>query len=284
MADQQLIPPLGKKVHLKDYDPDFTAGWSKDDAKKEEQKLEAKLADLQEKLYAQHTQSLLVVLQAMDAGGKDSTIKKVFDSVNPQGVQVTSFKAPTSEELSHDFLWRIHQHTPGKGYIGIFNRSHYEDVLVVRVNGLVQRKVWQARYERINEFERNLYESGTRILKFYLHISKDEQKERLQDRLDRPDKWWKFSIDDLPVREQWDHYMDAFEDVLTKCNTEYAPWYVVPANHKWYRDIVITRALVETLEDMKVAFPKPTQDLSERHDSRLAGSNCPLSVSLSHCS
>ncbi len=176
MADQQLIPPLGKKVHLKDYDPDFTAGWSKDDAKKEEQKLEAKLADLQEKLYAQHTQSLLVVLQAMDAGGKDSTIKKVFDSVNPQGVQVTSFKAPTSEELSHDFLWRIHQHTPGKGYIGIFNRSHYEDVLVVRVNGLVQRKVWQSRYERINEFERNLYESGTRILKFYLHISKDEQK------------------------------------------------------------------------------------------------------------
>ncbi len=262
MADQQLIPPHGKKVHLKDYDPDFTAGWDKDDAKKEEQKLEARLADLQEKLYAQHTQSLLVVLQAMDAGGKDSTIKKVFDSVNPQGVQVTSFKAPTADELAHDFLWRVHQHTPGKGYIGIFNRSHYEDVLVVRVNGLVQRKVWQARYERINEFERQLFDSGTRILKFYLHISKDEQKERLQDRLDRPDKWWKFSIDDLPVREQWDHYMDAFEDVLTKCNTEYAPWYIVPANHKWYRDIVITRALVETLEDMKVAFPKPTQDLS----------------------
>ncbi len=263
MADQRLIPKFGSKVNLKDYDPSFTAGWNKDDAKEEEQKLEARLADLQEKLYAQHTQSLLVVLQAMDAGGKDSTIKKVFDSVNPQGVQVTSFKAPTSEELAHDFLWRVHQHTPGKGYIGIFNRSHYEDVLVVRVNGLVPREVWQARYDHINAFERELYDSGTRILKFYLHISKDEQKERLQDRLDRPDKWWKFSIDDLPVREQWDHYMDAFEDVLTRCNTEYAPWYVVPANHKWYRDIVITRALVETLEDMKVAFPKPAQDLSD---------------------
>ena len=262
MADQRLIPKFGSKVSLKDYDPDFTAEWDKDDAKKEEKKLEARLADLQEKLYAQHSQSLLVVLQAMDAGGKDSTIKKVFDSVNPQGVQVTSFKAPTPEELAHDFLWRIHQHTPGKGYIGIFNRSHYEDVLVVRVNKLVPRAVWEKRFDHINNFERELYDSGTRILKFYLHISKDEQKERLQDRLDRPDKWWKFSVDDLPVRQQWDHYMDAFEGVLTHCNTEYAPWYVVPANHKWYRDIVITRAIVETLEDMKVAFPKPEQDLS----------------------
>jgi PPK2 family polyphosphate:nucleotide phosphotransferase len=262
MAEQRLIPKVGSKVSLKEYDPAYTGSYDKDDAKKEEAKLEAKLADLQEKLYAQGMQSLLVVLQAMDAGGKDSTIKKVFDSVNPQGTRVTSFKAPNAEELAHDFLWRIHQHVPPKGYIGIFNRSHYEDVLVVRVNKIVPREVWEQRYDRINEFERQLHASGTRILKFYLHISKDEQKQRLQDRLDRPDKWWKFSVEDLPVREQWDQYMEAFEAVLTFCNTAYAPWYIVPANHKWYRDVVITRAIVETLEDMKVDYPRPKQDLS----------------------
>ena len=259
---QRLIPKVGSKVKLKDYAPDDTGGYSKDDAKKEEAKLEERLASLQEMLYAQSSQSLLVVLQAMDAGGKDGTIKKVFVSVNPQGVRVTSFKAPTADDLAHDFLWRVHMNTPSKGYIGIFNRSHYEDVLIVRVNGLVPTDVWEQRYEQINNFEKLLHESGTRILKFYLHISKEEQKARLQDRLDRPDKWWKFSIDDLPVREQWDQYMEAYEAILTRCNTEYAPWYIVPANHKWYRDIVITRAIVETLEDMKVAYPKPKQDLS----------------------
>ncbi len=262
MAEQPLIPKIGSKVKLKDYDPNDTGGYDKARARAEEQKLEARLAELQEMLYAQSTQSLLVVLQAMDAGGKDSTIKKVFQSVNPQGVQVTSFKAPTAQELAHDFLWRVHLHTPAKGNIGIFNRSHYEDVLVVRVNKLVPRQVWERRYDDINAFERLLHESGTRILKFYLHISKDEQKQRLQDRLDRPEKWWKFAVEDLPTREHWDDYMEAFEAALTRCNTDYAPWYVVPANHKWYRDIVITRAIVETLEDMKVAYPKPAQDLS----------------------
>ncbi len=263
MAEQRLIPKIGSKVHLKDYDPGDTGGYDKEHAREEVAKLEERLAELQEMLYAQSAQSLLVVLQAMDAGGKDSTIKKVFNSVNPQGVYVASFKAPTAEELGHDFLWRVHAHTPRKGYIGIFNRSHYEDVLIVRVNKLVQRKVWEARYDHINTFERLLYDSGTRILKFYLHISKEEQRERLQDRLDRPDKWWKFSVEDLPVRAQWDEYMTAYEAALTQCNTDYAPWYVVPANHKWYRDLVITRAIVETLEDMKVAYPKPAQDLSE---------------------
>ncbi|MFN8448497.1 MAG: PPK2 family polyphosphate kinase [Anaerolineae bacterium] len=262
MAEQRLIPKTGSKVSLKNYDPADTGGYDKKRARAEEQELETRLATLQEMLYAQGTQALLVVLQAMDAGGKDSTIKKVFNSVNPQGVYVTSFKAPTAEELGHDFLWRIHANTPRRGYIGIFNRSHYEDVLVVRVNNLVPRAMWEKRYDQINEFEHLLYESGTRILKFYLHISKDEQKQRLQERLDRPEKWWKFAIEDLPVREQWDQYMEAYEVALTRCNTAYAPWHIVPANHKWYRDVVITRAIVETLEDMKVAYPQPKQDLS----------------------
>ncbi len=262
MAEQRLIPKIGSKVSLKDYDPSYTGGADKDRALEEDGKLEKRLADLQEMLYAQSSQSLLIVLQAMDAGGKDGTVKKVFSNVNPQGVTVTSFKAPTPDDLAHDFLWRIHPHTPAKGYIGIFNRSHYEDVLIVRVNKFVPKDVWEKRYDRINEFERLLHESGTRILKFYLHISRDEQKKRFQDRLDRPDKWWKFNPDDLKAREQWDDYMEAYEAVLTNCNTEYAPWHIVPANHKWYRDVVITRAIVEALEGMKVAYPKPKQNLS----------------------
>ncbi|HVU10551.1 MAG TPA: polyphosphate kinase 2 family protein [Phototrophicaceae bacterium] len=262
MAEQRLIPKIGSKINLKDYDPSYTGGYDKERAAADDAQFEKRLADLQEMLYAQGSQSLLIVLQAMDAGGKDSTIKKVFLNVNPQGVVVTSFKAPSAEDLAHDFLWRIHQRTPGKGYIGIFNRSHYEDVLIVRVNKLVPREVWEKRYDRINEFERQLTESGTRILKFYLHISKDEQKKRFQDRLDRPDKWWKFNPDDLTTRARWDDYMEAYEAVLTFCNTEYAPWYIIPANHKWYRDLVITRAIVEALENMKVAYPKPKQNLS----------------------
>lgn len=262
MAEQPLIPKIGSKVNLKDYDPSYKGDYDKARARAEEGKLEEKLAELQEKLYAQHTQSLLVVLQAMDAGGKDGTIKKVFNSVNPQGVQVSSFKAPTANELAHDFLWRIHMNTPSRGYIGIFNRSHYEDVLIARVNGLVPTEVWEARYDHINNFERLLTDNGTRILKFYLHISKEEQKERLQARLDQPEKHWKFEPADLKTREQWDAYMEAFEAVLTRCNTKHAPWHIVPANYKWYRDIVITKAIVTALEDMKVEFPKPLNDLS----------------------
>lgn len=263
MAEYHLTPKPGSKVNLKKYDPDYTDGYTKERAHAKQAQLEAELSELQEKLYAQSTQSLLIVLQAMDAGGKDGTIKKVFDSTNPQGVHVASFKVPTALEAAHDFLWRIHPHTPAKGYISIFNRSHYEDVLVVRVKKLVPRHVWEARYEQINHFEKLLASSGTRILKFYLHISKDEQKERLQARLDEPDKNWKFDTADLAARELWEDYMEAFEAALTRCNTEYAPWYVVPANHKWYRDLVVTQALVETLRDMKVAYPKPIQDLKD---------------------
>ncbi|MBL8132107.1 MAG: polyphosphate kinase 2 family protein [Anaerolineae bacterium] len=261
MADQPLIPPFGKKVHLEDYDPSFTNGMSKDDAKAREKKLEARMGELQEMLYAQGTQSLLVVLQAMDAGGKDGAIKHVFDAVNPQGVGVTAFKQPTPEELAHDFLWRVHPHVPPKGYIGIFNRSHYEDVLVVRVNQLVPQEVWEKRYEHINAFERLIAERGTRILKFFLHISRDEQKRRFQERLDDPSKQWKFAMGDLPIREQWDDYMKAYEAVLTRCHTEAAPWHVVPANKKWYRDLVITQSIVQALEEMEVRYPDPEPGL-----------------------
>ncbi|MBC7871562.1 MAG: polyphosphate kinase 2 family protein, partial [Chitinophagaceae bacterium] len=245
----QLLIPKGE-VKLSDYEPDYHSDDDKESAADKLVKLQEKMEVLQERLYAEGKQSLLIVLQAMDAAGKDGTIEKVFDGVNPQGVRVTSFKAPTPEDLAHDFLWRIHQHTPPKGYIGIFNRSHYEDVLVVRVNNLAPEKVWKKRYEHINDFEQVLAENGTRILKFFLHISKAEQKERLQARLDDPEKRWKFSMGDLPVREQWDDYMKAYETLLTKCNTSYAPWHIVPANKKWYRNLIVTETIVKTLEDM----------------------------------
>lgn len=263
MAQQPFAPKPGSPVKLHNFDPEYHGDLNKKDARETEARLEARLAELQEMLYAQGKYSLLIVLQAMDAGGKDGTIKHVFDSVNPQGVRVTSFKAPTAEELSHDFLWRVHQHTPPKGYIGIFNRSHYEDVLVVRVNNLVPAEIWKERYDHINHFERLLVDSGTRILKFFLHISKDEQKERFEERLARPDKHWKFSTGDLPVREQWDEYMDAYEAVLTRCNTDYAPWHIVPSNKKWYRNFIISKTIVETLENMNLAYPDPEPGLDE---------------------
>lgn len=255
VGKQPLVPPLGVKVNLKEYDPDYCGDYDKKSAREAEATLEERLANLQERLYAESQQALLVILQAMDAGGKDGTIKRVFDSVNPQGVRVTSFKAPTSDELARDFLWRIHREVPPKGYIGIFNRSHYEDVLVVRVNKLVPESVWRKRYDMINEFERLLAESGTRILKFFLHISKDEQKRRLQERIDDPSKHWKFSLGDLPVRERWNDYMAAYEDAITLCNTPYAPWHIVPANRKWYRNLVVTQVIVETLEAMNPQYP-----------------------------
>jgi PPK2 family polyphosphate:nucleotide phosphotransferase len=263
MTEQLLTPKPGSVVNLRDFDPDYHGEYHKKEASEIEKELETRLAGLQEMLYAQGKHSLLIVLQAMDAGGKDGTIKHVFDSVNPQGVRVTSFKAPTAEELAHDFLWRIHQHTPPKGYIGIFNRSHYEDVLVVRVNSLVPADVWKKRYDQINEFERLLSDSGTRILKFFLHISKDEQKKRFEERLARPDKHWKFSTGDLPVREQWDTYMEAYETVLTRCNTDYAPWYIVPSNKKWYRNVIISKTIVETLEGMNLKYPDAEPDLDK---------------------
>jgi PPK2 family polyphosphate:nucleotide phosphotransferase len=225
-------------------------------AEKEFEKLRDELIDLQPRLYAESKQKLLIVLQALDAGGKDGTIRKVFCGVNPQGVRVAGFRGPSQEELSRDYLWRIHRDVPAAGQIGIFNRSHYGDVLVVRVDHLVPEPVWQQRYEQINNFEKLLYETGTRILKFYLHISKQEQKERLQARLDKPHKNFKFDAGDLAKRRQWDEYIAAYEAALTRCTTEWAPWYVIPADRKWYRNLAIARIIVETLRDMDPQFPR----------------------------
>ena len=259
---QYLVKP-GAKVKLSKIDPadtgDFIGG--KEAALAEFEKLNGKLEALQELLFAEHKHKVLIVLQAMDAGGKDGTIRRVFDSVNPAGVRVASFKAPTAEELDHDYLWRIHKQVPGKGEMVIFNRSHYEDVLVVRVHNYVPPEVWKKRFDQINEFERMLAESGTTILKFYLHIDLDEQKERLQARLDDPTTRGKFRLGDLDERKLWGEYMEAFEDVLSKTSADYAPWYVIPANRKWYRDLVISSVLVETLEGLKMKYPESEENL-----------------------
>jgi PPK2 family polyphosphate:nucleotide phosphotransferase len=223
--------------------------------------LRDELIELQNVLYAQRSDRLLVVLQAMDAGGKDSTIRKVLRGVNPQGVRVSSFKAPSKAEREHDFLWRIHQAVPAKGMIGVFNRSHYEDVLVARVDKLVPEEVWRSRYGQINDFERLLADSGTRILKFYLHISLDEQKKRFQKRLDVPEKNWKFDPHDLDKRRDWDKYMAAFEDVFLHCSPDIAPWYIIPADQKWYRNLAISRVIVETLRQMEPQFPAAQEGL-----------------------
>lgn len=254
----------GTEVDLSRWDPEDSSEFagSKDEAKEVLKNLNDRLEELQEKLYAEHKHKVLIVLQAMDSGGKDGTIRHVFEGVNPQGVKVAGFKVPTPKELDHDYLWRVHRQTPGKGEIVIFNRSHYEDVLVVRVHGLVPREVWSRRYDQINAFEKMLAEEGTTILKFYLHIDLDEQKERFQARLDTPNKRWKFKLGDLEERKLWPAYMKAYEDVLSKTSTEWAPWYIVPANRKWYRNLVIGTVIVETLEGLKMNYPESGEDLS----------------------
>lgn len=264
MTERYRVQP-GAKVHLRDVDPDDTGPYrQKDDAKADLERDRDRLFDLQEILYAQAQHSLLIVLQAMDTGGKDGTISHVMGGVNPQGCQVASFKQPTPEELSHDFLWRIHKHTPARGQITIFNRSHYEDVLVVRVHNLVPEPVWRQRYNQINEFEELLADQGgTTILKFFLHISRAEQKERLQARLDDPTKQWKFSTGDLKERAYWDDYTAAYEDALTRCSTKVAPWFVVPADRKWYRNVVVARIIVEALEGLGLRYPEPEPGLDQ---------------------
>jgi PPK2 family polyphosphate:nucleotide phosphotransferase len=259
-----LVKP-GTKVRLKDFNPDEDGGYQKTDPEVR-RKLEHDLKsmyELQERLYAEGRQALLIVLQAMDAGGKDGTIKHVMSGLNPSSCHVVGFKVPTPEELAHDFLWRIHKQTPGKGRNVVFNRSHYEDVLVVRVKRLVPPHVWKARYETINEFEESLVESGTRILKFFLHISKKEQKERLQARIDNPMKHWKLNEGDFRERRRWSSYMNAYEDALTKCSTKHAPWHIIPANKKWYRNLVVADIIERTLRDMRPKWPKPSCDVSK---------------------
>lgn len=222
-----------------------------------------RLRELQYLLYAEGKRSLLIILQAMDAGGKDGTINHVLGNMNPQGARVYGFKVPSAEEASHDFLWRIHRAAPQRGQVAIFNRSHYEDVLVSRVHGFVSKKVWSKRYDLINDFEKNLVESGTHIIKFYLHISADEQLRRFKQRLDDPARHWKISGSDYQEREYWDDYTEAFQDALSRCSTAHAPWFVIPANHKWFRNLVVSQIVVKTLESLKMEFPKPTVDIGE---------------------
>lgn len=255
----------GQKINLNEWDPDEKSEWTegKKEAKEEFLEINKKLESLQELLYAENKHKILIVLQAMDTGGKDGVIRAVFDGVNPAGVRVASFKVPTEQELSHDFLWRIHKQTPGKGEMVIFNRSHYEDVLVVRVHNLVHKPVWEKRFDHINNFEKLLADEGTKIIKFFLHISKDEQKERLQERLDIPEKQWKFSSGDLKERLLWEDYTKAFEDVLSKTSTSYAPWYIIPANRNWYRNWLISSILVDELKSLKMKYPEPQEDLSK---------------------
>lgn len=263
-VEQYRVQP-GQSVQLGEIDPRDAATF--DERKKAGKamlpKLTRQLRELQALLYAENKQRLLVVIQAIDTGGKDSTIRHVFTGVNPQGVDVVSFKAPTANDLRHDYLWRIHRHTPATGKIVIFNRSHYEDILAVRVRNLAPRAVWEKRYGHINDFERMLSDEGTTIVKFLLHISRAEQAERLQSRLDKPHKRWKFDTGDLEDRALWSQYMAAFEDMLQRTSTEHAPWYVVPADRKWYRNLVVSQILINRLEALNMAYPQPPEGLEQ---------------------
>ncbi len=246
----------GHKIRLKDVDANNSGDYkTKDETRARLDVLLKRRADLQERLYGEAKRSLLIVFQAMDTGGKDGATRHLLAGINPAGVRVAAFKAPTPEELAHDFLWRVHKAAPPHGFIGVWNRSHYEDVLIARVHELVPEKTWRKRYKQINDFEEMLTENGTTILKFYLHISKDEQKERLQARLDDEEKNWKFSVGDLEERKFWNKYQEAFEDALSECSTKAAPWHIIPANHKWARDIAIAEIVNKTLEDMDPKFP-----------------------------
>ncbi|MFO1349617.1 MAG: polyphosphate kinase 2 family protein [Gammaproteobacteria bacterium] len=255
----------GANISLKNWNPDDKSAVpdSREQAEAELKALSDHLDHLQDLFYAEHDRKLLIVLQGMDTSGKDGTIRHVFQSVDPLGVRVVSFKAPTTEELDHDYLWRVHRQVPGKGEIVIFNRSHYEDVLIVRVHESITAKTCQQRYQQINDFERMLAETGTIIVKFFLYISKDEQKKRLEERLQDPDKRWKFRVGDLGERARWKDYMKAYEDALTATNTAWAPWHIVPANSKTNRNLLILAILIDVLESLKLRYPAPSEDLRD---------------------
>ena len=252
------------KVKLDEIDPGYKGEHvDKDSAQPELEKSAQRLHDLQYLMYAENKRSLLIILQGMDAAGKDGTISHVLTAMNPQGCRVYGFKTPSADELAHDYLWRIHQVTPRKGYVVVFNRSHYEDVLVVRVHKLVPKEVWSKRYDEINAFERHLSNNGTHTLKFYLHIDKEEQLARFKDRLDDPNRHWKISELDYAEREYWQDYQEAYEEAISKCSTDYAPWYIIPSNHKWFRNLAVSQILLDTLDSLKMKFPEPTVDIGE---------------------
>ena len=258
---EAFIVTPGTNVHLDRYDTDETLGWKKDHKTKASlKKAVRKLDRLQYLLYAGKKQALLIVFQALDAGGKDGTIRHVMRGINPQGCRVTSFKVPSAEEMAHDFLWRVHRAVPALGEIGVFNRSHYEDVLVARVHNLAPKEVWSQRYDQINRFEELLNDNGAKILKFFLHISKDEQKKRLRERTKDPQKRWKISDADFNERKFWTDYISAYEDALAKCSTKKTPWYIIPANKKWFRNLAVSHIITETLENMHMKFPEPSID------------------------
>ena len=254
----------GDKVDLSKIPTDATGEYSsKDDAKSHVEKMLKRLGKLQETLVAENTRSLLIVFQAMDTGGKDGAARKLLTGLDPAGVRVTSFKAPTAEELDHDFLWRVHKVAPARGMIGVWNRSHYEDVLIVRVHDLISKKICEQRYKDINAFEKLLCDNGTTILKFFLHISKEEQKNRLQSRLDRPDKNWKFNPADLKERALWDDYEKAYEDAINATSTDIAPWHIVSADHKWARDVAVAQTVLQAMEKLNPHYPKVDFDPSK---------------------
>ena len=259
-----LKPFLGKgKFKLKEIDPSDTAGSQEQEARTRFQQLSEEITDLHDLLYAAQKTALLVVFQGMDTSGKDGVIRHVIGAMNPQSCLVQSFKVPTPTELAHDFLWRIHANAPGRGYVSVFNRSHYEDVLVVRVKNLAPEKVWKSRYQRINEFERLLVDANTIVLKFFLHISKDEQERRLLDREKEVEKAWKLSAEDWKNREFWDAYQEAYQDAIQHCATPDTPWYVVPANHKWFRNLAVADVIVETLRPYKEEWLKQLESVGE---------------------
>jgi len=261
LRDALRVRP-GQRVDLSKLDPAATHGRIKATASAELEAGLSRLTDLQDRLWAEGRRRVLVVLQGIDAAGKDGTIRHVMGAFNPQGCPVTSFKVPTDEELAHDYLWRVHGRVPGNGEIGIFNRSHYEDVLIVRVHDIVPREVWSRRYDQINHFERLLVEEGTTIVKLFLHIDRDEQRKRLQARLDDPHKRWKFRLGDLEERKHWDDYIAAYEEALTRCSTADAPWYVIPANRNWFRNLAVANILADTLDELDPVYPASPEDLT----------------------
>jgi len=261
---KKFIVEKGSRVKLDEIDPNYKGEYKdKDDAEGELEKHAQRLSELQYLMYAENKRSLLIILQALDAAGKDGTINHVFASMNPQGCRVYPFKTPSTEELAHDYLWRIHQATPRKGYVAIFNRSHYEDVLVVRVHNLVPKGVWSERYDEINNFEKELVDNGTHLIKFYLHIDKEEQLARFKQRLDDPKRHWKISESDYAEREYWKDYQEAYEEAISKCSTNHAPWYIIPSNHKWFRNLAVSQILVDTLESLNMKFPAPTVNIED---------------------
>jgi PPK2 family polyphosphate:nucleotide phosphotransferase len=262
---KKLAVKPGSKIRLKHFDAGYHGKHeSRESALAEIEENRQKMDELQFLMYAENKHSLLIVLQGLDAAGKDGVVRHVFTGMNPSGCLAVSFKEPTAKELAHDFLWRVHPHVPAKGAIVIFNRSHYEDVLVARIHGLVPKKIWSQRYDQINDFEQLIAtENNTTILKFFLHISKDEQLARFKKRLDDPTRQWKISESDYKEREYWGDYIKAFEDVLTRTSTEHAPWFIVPSNHKWFRDLAISQIIVRQMEAMGKQFPKPTVNLAE---------------------